>query len=114
MIIRRFKHIKYFISLKNINSLKTDNYEIVKTIKSFIHFQVNEAITFPNPSETPGSWPFNLVFRTLSPGPEVIKLFSCSKQVGMVGMKFIMLIIFKMLTTVGILTFIRRINDLFR
>ena len=40
--------------------------------------------------------------------PEVIKLFSCSTQV---IMKFILLINVKMPTTVGILTFISRIND---
>ena len=39
----------------------------------------------------------------LSPGPKVIKLFSCS-------MKFILLINVKMPTIVGILTFISMIN----
>ena len=41
------------------------------------------------------------------PGPEVIKLFSCSTQL---SMKFILLINIKM-TIVGILTFISRINN---
>ena len=41
------------------------------------------------------------------PGLEVIKHFSCSTQL---SMKFIMLINVKMPTTVGILTFISRIN----
>ena len=41
------------------------------------------------------------------PGPEVIKLFSCSAQL---RLKFILLINVKMPTIVGILTFIRRIN----
>ena len=40
-------------------------------------------------------------------GPEVIKLFSCSIQL---GIKFIMLINVKMPTIVGILTFICMIN----
>ena len=42
-----------------------------------------------------------------SPGPEVIKLFSCSTQL---SMKFILLLNVKMPTTVGILTFISMIN----
>ena len=42
------------------------------------------------------------VFGALGPGPEVIKLFSCSTQL---SVKFILLI------NVGILTFISRIND---
>ena len=42
------------------------------------------------------------------PGPEVIKLFSCSTQL---GIKFILLINVKMPTIVGILKFISRIND---
>ena len=46
----------------------------------------------------------NLEFR---PGPEVIKLFSCSAQL---RLKFILLINVKMPTIVGILTFISRIN----
>ena len=41
------------------------------------------------------------------PGPEVIKPFSCSTQL---RLKFILLINVKMPTTVGILTFISRIN----
>ena len=40
-------------------------------------------------------------------GPKVIKLFSCSAQV---RLKFILLINVKMLTIVGILTFMSRIN----
>ena len=46
----------------------------------------------------------NLGFR---PGPEVIKLFSCSAQL---RLKFILLINVKMPTIVGILTFISRIK----
>ena len=42
-----------------------------------------------------------------TPGPEVIKLFSCSAQL---RLKFILLINIKMPTIVGILTFISRIN----
>ena len=51
----------------------------------------------------------NLIEFKLStiPGPEVIKLFSCSTQL---SMKFIMLINVKMPTIVGILTFISIIN----
>ena len=41
------------------------------------------------------------------PGPEVIKLFSCSAEP---RLKFILLINVKMPTIVGILTFISRIN----
>ena len=41
------------------------------------------------------------------PGPEVLKLFSCSTQL---SMKFIMLISVKMPTIVGILTFMSMIN----
>ena len=41
------------------------------------------------------------------PGPEVIKLFSCSTQL---RLTFILLINVKMPTIVGILTFISRIN----
>ena len=41
------------------------------------------------------------------PGSKVIKLFSCSTQL---NMEFILLINIKMPTTVGILTFISRIN----
>ena len=41
------------------------------------------------------------------PGPEVIKLFSCSTQL---RLKFILLINVKMPRTVGILTFMSRIN----
>ena len=43
-------------------------------------------------------------------GPEFIKLFSCSTQL---NTKFILLINVKMPTTVGILTFIGRINTTF-
>ena len=43
-------------------------------------------------------------------GPEVIKLFVCSTQL---GMNFIMLIYVKMPTVVGILTFISMINTVF-
>ena len=45
--------------------------------------------------------------RQIWPGPEVIKLSSCSTQL---SLKFILLINFKMPTNVGILTFISRIN----
>ena len=41
------------------------------------------------------------------PGLEIIKLFSCSAQL---RLKFILLINVEMTTTVGILTFISRIN----
>ena len=44
------------------------------------------------------------------PGPDVIKLFSCSAQL---RLKFILLINVKMPTIVGILTFISRINYYF-
>ena len=44
---------------------------------------------------------------SVSPGPEVIKLFSCSTQL---STKFILLINVKMPTIVGILTFISMIN----
>ena len=43
----------------------------------------------------------------ICPGPEVIKLFSCSTQL---STKFILLINVKMPTIVGILTFISMIN----
>ena len=46
--------------------------------------------------------------RVIIPGPEVIKLFSCSTQL---RLKFILLINVKMQTIVGILTFIGSIND---
>ena len=42
------------------------------------------------------------------PGPKVIKLFSFSTQL---SVKFILLINVKMPASVGILTFISRIND---
>ena len=45
--------------------------------------------------------------RNFTPGPEVIKLFSCSAPL---SLKFILLINVKMPTIVGILTFISRIN----
>ena len=52
----------------------------------------------------------NLKFRILqSPGPEVIKLFSCSTQL---SMKFSPLINVKMPTIVGILTFWSRKNSI--
>ena len=47
------------------------------------------------------------VLKNSGPGPEVIKLFSCSTQL---STKFILLINVKMPTTVGILTFISMIN----
>ena len=47
--------------------------------------------------------------RALVPGPEVIKLFSCSTQL---SMKFFLLINVKMLTFVGILTFMSRKNSI--
>ena len=43
------------------------------------------------------------------PGPEVIKLFSCSTQL---SMKFFLLINVKMPTNVGILTFMSRKNSM--
>ena len=43
------------------------------------------------------------------PGPEVIKLFSCSTQL---SMKFFLLINVKMPTIVGILTFMSRKNSI--
>ena len=43
----------------------------------------------------------------LRPGPDVLKLFSCSTQL---GMQFILLINVKMSTADGILTFISRTN----
>ena len=46
-------------------------------------------------------------FKESKPGPEVIKLFSCSTQLSTI---FIPLINVKMPTIVGILTFISRIN----
>ena len=45
----------------------------------------------------------------LIPGPEVIKLFSCSTQL---SMKFFLLINIKMPTTVGILTVMSRKNSI--
>ena len=48
-----------------------------------------------------------LLLHYLVPGPEVIKLFSCSTQL---RMTFILLVNVKMSTIVGILTFISRIN----
>ena len=50
------------------------------------------------------SWALNHGYTITSPGPEVIKLFSCSAQL---RLKFILLINVKMPTIVGILTFIR-------
>ena len=49
----------------------------------------------------------NAPMNEISPGPEVIKLFSCSTQL---STKFILLINVKMPTIVGILTFISMIN----
>ena len=46
---------------------------------------------------------------SVGPGPEVIKLFSCSTQL---SMKFFLLINVKMPTTVGILTFMSRNNSI--
>ena len=43
------------------------------------------------------------------PGPEVIKLFSCSTQL---SMKFFLLVNVKMPTIVGILTFMSRKNSI--
>ena len=43
----------------------------------------------------------------LTPGPDIIKLFSCSTQL---RLKYILLINVKMPTIVGILTFMSRIN----
>ena len=51
--------------------------------------------------------PLDFVNILIKPGPEVIKLFSCSAQL---RLKFILLINVKMPTIVGILTFISRIN----
>ena len=45
----------------------------------------------------------------INPGPEVIKLFSCSTQL---SMKFFLLITVKMATIVGILTFMNRKNSI--
>ena len=45
----------------------------------------------------------------MKPGPEVIKLFSCSTQL---SMKFFLLIIVKMPTVVGILTRMSRKNNI--
>ena len=47
------------------------------------------------------------IYVRITPGPEVIKLFSCSAQL---RLKFILLINVKMPTIVGILTFMSRIN----
>ena len=47
------------------------------------------------------------VWNSVDPGPQVIKLFSCSTQL---STKFILVINVKMPTTVGILTFISKIN----
>ena len=49
----------------------------------------------------------NVTGATNTPGPEVIKLLSCSAQL---STKFILLINVKMSTTVGILTFISMTN----
>ena len=51
--------------------------------------------------------PFNRI--SVMPGPEVIKPFSCSTQL---SMKFFLLIIVKMPTIVGILTFMSRKNSI--
>ena len=50
----------------------------------------------------------NAIAFLMHPGPEVIKLFSCSTQL---RSKFILLINVEMPTIVGILTFISRINN---
>ena len=50
---------------------------------------------------------YNSVNYKFIPGPEVIKLFSCSAQL---RLKFILLINVKMPTIVGILTFMSKIN----
>ena len=52
-------------------------------------------------------FPNETMFRLIIPGPEVIKLFSYAIQL---STNFIMLIIVKMSTIVGILTFICMIN----
>ena len=49
-----------------------------------------------------------LNYRYIKPGPEVIKLFSCSTQL---SMKFFLLINVKMPTIVGILTFMSGKNS---
>ena len=49
------------------------------------------------------------MINTVSPGPEVIKLFSCSTQL---GMKIFPLIYVKMPTMVGILTFMSGKNSI--
>ena len=48
-------------------------------------------------------------FEELGPGPEVIKLFSCSTQL---SIKFSLVINVKMPTVVGILTFMSRKNSI--
>ena len=54
-----------------------------------------------------GNYKDMLSAQVFFPGPEVIKLFSCSTQL---RLKFILLINVKMPTIVGILTFMSRIN----
>ena len=59
------------------------------------------------PGYKPALWAVKVSCSRIQPGPEVIKLFSCSAQL---RLKFILLINVKMPTIVGILTFISRIN----
>ena len=77
-----------------------------KSKKNVKHFQMNLPSVYCN------TFSMNNVLQdlrgeTLRPGPEVIKLFSCSTQL---RLKFILLKNVKMPTIVGILTFISRIN----
>ena len=67
-----------------------------------------------NPEKKPPGTPASRTWLSLmlpvmgsNPGPEVIKLFSCSS---LLRLKFILLINVKMPTIVGILTFMSRIN----
>ena len=48
-------------------------------------------------------------FKSNKPGPEVIKLFTCSTQL---SMKFFIVINIKMPTIVGVLTFMSRKNTI--
>ena len=47
-------------------------------------------------------------YAIMQPGPEAIKLFSCSTHL---SLKFILLININMATIIGIITFISRINN---
>ena len=58
---------------------------------------------------TKGSKSINNVGGVMIPGPEVIKLFSCSTQL---SIKFFLLINVKMPTIVGILTFMSGKNSI--